>query len=172
MRMRQLKLRGVELDDEQLTRQIDGDFPFPAPGDKLSGWPAWMQGIESVGCPLCSQPMAVIFQIESRLDLRVGRQRLPDAAGNGRARGIVTFLASPVRGGSGAASRSGARGFLLPLKALSPHREARPLVAALSRIQRGSAAFDYSPPRPDVRADSTRSNAFQEDLRNYKLVFP
>ena len=51
-------------------------------------------------------------------------------------------------------------------------REAQPLVATLSRIQRWSAAFDYTQPRSDVRADLTRCNAFQEDLRNYKLVFP
>jgi hypothetical protein len=62
--------------------------------------------------------------------------------------------------------------YLLPLKALSHHREAQPLVAALSRIQRWSAAFEYARPRPDVRNELARCNAFQEDLRNYKLVFP
>jgi Fic family protein len=62
--------------------------------------------------------------------------------------------------------------YLLPLKALSQHREAQPLVAALSRIQRWSAAFDYARIRSALREDLTRCNAFQEDLRNYKLVFP
>ncbi|MEP7243585.1 MAG: Fic family protein [Gammaproteobacteria bacterium] len=62
--------------------------------------------------------------------------------------------------------------YLLPLKALSHHREAQPVVATLSRIQRWSAAFDYTRPRTDVRNDLIRCNAFQEDLRNYKLVFP
>jgi hypothetical protein len=62
--------------------------------------------------------------------------------------------------------------YLLPLKALSHHREAQPLVAALNRIQRWSAAFDYARPRSDVRDELARCNAFQEDLRNYKLVFP
>lgn len=62
--------------------------------------------------------------------------------------------------------------YLLPLKALSHHREGQPLVAALSRIQRWSAAFDYARTRSDVRNDLARCNAFQEDLRNYKLVFP
>jgi hypothetical protein len=62
--------------------------------------------------------------------------------------------------------------YLLPLKALSHNREALPLVASLSRIQRWSAAFDYARPRSEVRENLARCNAFQEDLRNYKLVFP
>jgi hypothetical protein len=62
--------------------------------------------------------------------------------------------------------------YLLPLKALSHHREAQPLVAALSRIHGWSAAFDYSRSRSDVRHELARCNAFQEDLRNYRLVFP
>ena len=62
--------------------------------------------------------------------------------------------------------------YLLPLKALSHHREAKPLLAAMSRIQRWSAAFDYARPRSALRDDLARCNAFQEDLRNYKLVFP
>ena len=62
--------------------------------------------------------------------------------------------------------------YLLPLKALSHHREPQPLIAALSRIQRWSAAFGYGQPRWDVREQLSRCNAFQEDLRNYKLLFP
>jgi fido (protein-threonine AMPylation protein) len=65
-----------------------------------------------------------------------------------------------------------AEDYLLPLKALSHHREAQPLVAALSRIQRWSGAFEYARPRSDVRDQLGRCNAFQEDVRNYKLVFP
>lgn len=62
--------------------------------------------------------------------------------------------------------------YLLPLKALSHHREAQPLVAAMSRIQRWSAAFDYARTRSALRDNLARCNAFQEDLRNYRLVFP
>jgi len=62
--------------------------------------------------------------------------------------------------------------YLLPLKALSHHREAQPLMAAMSRIQRWSAAFDYARTRSALRDELARCNAFQEDLRNYKLVFP
>jgi hypothetical protein len=62
--------------------------------------------------------------------------------------------------------------YLLPLKALSHQREAQPLVASMSRAQRWSAAFDYSRPRAQVRVELARCNAFEEDLRNFKLVFP
>src|SRR5256885_1701134 len=46
--------------------------------------------------------------------------------------------------------------YLLPLKALSHHREAQPLVAALSRIQRWSGAFDYAHPTPYMRDQLSR----------------
>lgn len=62
--------------------------------------------------------------------------------------------------------------YLLPLKALSHASEAQPLVAALSRIQRWSASLNYARARSDVLDDLRRCNAFQEDLRNYKLLFP
>jgi hypothetical protein len=57
-------------------------------------------------------------------------------------------------------------------KALSNNRIAEPLISALSRVQRWSAAFDYSLPRAQLRESLARCNAFQEDLRSYKLLFP
>lgn len=62
--------------------------------------------------------------------------------------------------------------YLLPLKALSHNQNASPLVASLTRIQRWSAAFNYSQPRSELRETLSRCNAFQEDLRNFQLVFP
>lgn len=62
--------------------------------------------------------------------------------------------------------------YLLPLKALSHHRDAGPLVSSITRIQRWSAAFDYGQPRPALRTSLADCNAFQEDLRSYRLVFP
>jgi hypothetical protein len=62
--------------------------------------------------------------------------------------------------------------YLLPLKALSHNKIVEPVISALSRAQRWSAAFDYSVPRPQLRASLARCNAFQEDLRNYQLLFP
>ena len=62
--------------------------------------------------------------------------------------------------------------YLLPLKALSHHRDAEALLSVLHRIQRWTAAFGYSQPRPALREIFVRCNAFQEDLRSYKLLFP
>jgi len=42
----------------------------------------------------------------------------------------------------------------------------------VSRVQRWSAAFDYSLPRAQLRESLARCNAFKEDLRSYKLLFP
>jgi hypothetical protein len=62
--------------------------------------------------------------------------------------------------------------YLLPLEALSHNRIAQPIINALGRAQRWSAAFDYSLPRAQLREAFARCNAFQEDLRSYKLLFP
>jgi hypothetical protein len=62
--------------------------------------------------------------------------------------------------------------YLLPLKALTHNRIAAPVIGSLSRAQRWSAAFDYSQPRAQLRESLARCNAFQEDLRSYKLLFP
>lgn len=34
-------------------------------GDKLGGWPYWIQGVEQPKCPKCKKKMAYIFQIDS-----------------------------------------------------------------------------------------------------------
>ena len=62
--------------------------------------------------------------------------------------------------------------YLLPLKALSHNEVAEPVLAALGRAQRWSAAFDYAPSRMALRDTLARCNAFQEDLRNFRLLFP
>ena len=36
-----------------------------APGDKLAGWPAWIQGVEYPSCPKCEQQMRLVFQLDS-----------------------------------------------------------------------------------------------------------
>lgn len=36
-----------------------------ADGDKLAGWPRWIQGAERPECPLCGQQMEVLFQVDS-----------------------------------------------------------------------------------------------------------
>ncbi|MDR2625286.1 MAG: Fic family protein [Zoogloeaceae bacterium] len=62
--------------------------------------------------------------------------------------------------------------YLLPLKSLSNHADAAPYLRAMTRIQAWSAAFDYSQPRPALYQALRQCNAFEEDLRNYRLLFP
>ena len=62
--------------------------------------------------------------------------------------------------------------YLLPLKALSNNADPTPFALGMTRLQSWSAAFDYGRPRDGLRAQLADSNAFQEDLRNYRLVFP
>jgi hypothetical protein len=62
--------------------------------------------------------------------------------------------------------------YLLPLKRLSNHADAAPYLRAMTRIQAWTAAFDYSLPRPALYQAMKQCNAFEEDLRNYRLLFP
>lgn len=36
-----------------------------AAGDKLLGWPAWVQGVEYPACPRCARQMELVFQLDS-----------------------------------------------------------------------------------------------------------
>lgn len=62
--------------------------------------------------------------------------------------------------------------YLLPLKSLSKNRDPGPYLQSLAQAQRWTAAFDYAQPRDAIRAQLERCNAFQEDLSNYRLLFP
>jgi hypothetical protein len=62
--------------------------------------------------------------------------------------------------------------YLLPLKSLSNHADATPYLRAMTRIQAWTAAFDYGRPRLELCQALKRCNAFEEDLRNYRLIFP
>lgn len=62
--------------------------------------------------------------------------------------------------------------YLLPLKSLSSHADPVPYLRAMTRILAWTAAFKYAQPRQDLYRDLKRCNAFEEDLRNYRLVFP
>jgi uncharacterized protein YwqG len=41
----------------------------PQTGDKLSGWPYWVQGVEYPDCPQCGQRMELVFQLDSEKNL-------------------------------------------------------------------------------------------------------
>lgn len=58
----ELNVDGADEDDvfEALT-----DAELPLGGDKLAGWPLWVQGIEYPACPTCKEKMRLLFQIDS-----------------------------------------------------------------------------------------------------------
>jgi hypothetical protein len=62
--------------------------------------------------------------------------------------------------------------YLLPLKRLTNDRDASPYIRSMARIHEWTSQFDYARPRHDVHDQLTRSNAFKEDLKNYRLIFP
>lgn len=62
--------------------------------------------------------------------------------------------------------------YVLPLKALTNHRDPAGYISAMVKAQRWSAAFDWDRARDEVLAALKASNAFEEDLHNFKLVFP
>lgn len=62
--------------------------------------------------------------------------------------------------------------YLLPLKALSNNKDPAAFIRMMSRIQQWTAAFDYTLSRGAVQAAMESCNAFREDLRNYRLIFP
>lgn len=62
--------------------------------------------------------------------------------------------------------------YLLPLKRLSHGRDAAPYVRSMARIHGWTSRFDYGGPLHNLEAEFKRCNAFQEELRNYRLIFP
>jgi len=62
----ELEPKGVALSD----REIDALWEhFPVTGDKLGGWPAWVQGVEYPDCTTCGRVMELRFQIDSEDNL-------------------------------------------------------------------------------------------------------
>jgi uncharacterized protein YwqG len=58
---------GIELNDAETDLLYEQDYPKT--GDKLLGWPAWIQGIEYPECPDCGDRMKLIFQLDSEDNL-------------------------------------------------------------------------------------------------------
>jgi hypothetical protein len=59
----ELRSMGIVLEAELALRLINADVPRM--GDKLAGWPAWVQGVEYPTCPVCGATMHPVFQLES-----------------------------------------------------------------------------------------------------------
>jgi len=58
---------GVELEDSEW--DLLSTHGIPRAGDKLAGWPCWVQGIEYPRCPLCGDEMRLLFQLDSNDNL-------------------------------------------------------------------------------------------------------
>jgi len=97
----------------------------------------------------------------------------PFADGNGRSARIAMNAHLTATGSSRVMIPTVYReDYLLPLKALSNNREPAAYIRSMTRAQRWSAAFDYDQDVRKLRVDLATCNAFREDLRNYRLVFP
>lgn len=55
---------GVELDEEDWI-EVSNEPGFPRTGDKLAGWPYWVQDVEYPDCPRCGVRMRLLFQVDS-----------------------------------------------------------------------------------------------------------
>jgi len=54
---------GVEFVGDEADKLANTNVP--ADGEKLGGWPAWIQGVEYPSCPKCNQKMEFLFQVDS-----------------------------------------------------------------------------------------------------------
>jgi hypothetical protein len=62
--------------------------------------------------------------------------------------------------------------YLLPLKRLTDDHDATPYIRSMTRIHDWTSRFDYGRLRHDMRDQLGRCNAFREDLKSYRLIFP
>lgn len=59
----ELEQEEIEISEDE-EEAIDS-LELPAPGDKLGGWPFWVQSIDYPQCPECGHTMRLVFQIDS-----------------------------------------------------------------------------------------------------------
>jgi fido (protein-threonine AMPylation protein) len=62
--------------------------------------------------------------------------------------------------------------YLLQLKRLTNDRDAAAYIRSMTRIHDWTSRVNYGQPRHDLQDHLGRSNAFKEDLKNYRLIFP
>lgn len=63
----ELSLMIDDIEDENMAESISE----AASGDKLGGWPNWVQGIEYPDCPTCQSRMGLLFQLDSEDNLPI-----------------------------------------------------------------------------------------------------
>lgn len=59
---------GIELSDEEEDLAHDEEIG-PRTGEKLGGWPSWVQSVEYPSCPDCGSTMKLVFQVDSEQNL-------------------------------------------------------------------------------------------------------
>ena len=59
----------IVLPNLSLDLEVAEAIATAATGDKLLGWPSWVQGVEYPRCPRCNQQMSFVFQIDSNDNL-------------------------------------------------------------------------------------------------------
>lgn len=57
----------ITVSDEDVDLLYDLNSPYQ--GDKLLGWPSWIQGVEYPKCPDCKKLMSLVFQLDSEQGL-------------------------------------------------------------------------------------------------------
>jgi uncharacterized protein YwqG len=70
-----VSIEGVDLEaQDDDGRELAEAISAAAAGDKLGGWPHWIQGVEYPSCPRCAARMALVFQLgsEDNLDFMFG----------------------------------------------------------------------------------------------------
>ena len=65
----ELEAIGVAVDDEAF--DLLDSLERPLGGDKLGGWPAWVQGVEYPSCTTCGATMLHVLQIDSEDNLPI-----------------------------------------------------------------------------------------------------
>ena len=58
---------GTELTDQEIEKLWAAGYPLP--GDKLGGYPLWVQSLEYPSCPICNKRMELVFQVDSEKNL-------------------------------------------------------------------------------------------------------
>jgi hypothetical protein len=61
------ELEGSGLSAEEMDALSENGYPVV--GEKLGGWPAWVQGVEYPACPDCGDSMRFLFQVDSEDNL-------------------------------------------------------------------------------------------------------
>lgn len=62
----ELREYSIDLPEDQLEKLGNN---YPRQGEKLLGWPLWVQGIEYPKCPQCGTRMKLLFQVDSNQNI-------------------------------------------------------------------------------------------------------